>query len=277
MQNRGHLDWIPALKWRTLVSFGREFTSDGAVLLVLYTALCVLGVASVRSTGARRPGSGLSAGVLVLWMLLPIVTLASVSLVKPMFIAADMLMSVPALALLAAIGIDYVRGMGRVGPILAGTVVVVILGQSLLTDVAQYRAVTGAPNHWRGMTEAILARARPADAAIFYTTATHMSFTYYASRPGARSSASGAPTIVIPDFGRTPSGIQPIPSRAEIRSAIEGRARLWLVLNIGSIGLVPARREALPMIRGTLTEEFELADQQRIGRFVVELYERKGG
>ena len=86
------------------------------------------------------------------------------------------------------------------------------------------------------------------------------------------------PTIVIPHFGNTPSGANRIPSREEIRTAVTGKERVWLVLNTGSISLVPSRKEAVPIIRKTLEEQFEVRVEQTLSgtpSFFIALYERK--
>jgi hypothetical protein len=126
------------------------------------------------------------------------------------------------------------------------------------------------------MTEYVLSRQQSGDAAMFFTAAAHMSFNYYAALSTLQR-PQYLPKIVVPDFGDAPTGANPIPSPEEIRSASEGYRRVWLVLNLSSIGLTPARKAAAPIIVNTLLEKFELSERTQIGFFWIGRFVRKSG
>jgi hypothetical protein len=101
-----------------------------------------------------------------------------------------------------------------------------------------------------------------------------MSFNYYANLLNPRA---GAPTIVIPDFKGYPTGAQPIPTADEVRSAIHNKRRVWLILTNNQIRLIPARGEAVPIIKKTVEEEFTLRTERQLPgqpNLTVLLYDR---
>lgn len=104
-----HLSWLQKPSWNDLVSFVHDFTGQGGrVLILLYVVACCSAV--VIATRQRlRDGSAArwwSTGFLLTWLLLPIIATVLFSLlVKPIFLARYMIVSMPALSLLAAAGV----------------------------------------------------------------------------------------------------------------------------------------------------------------------------
>jgi hypothetical protein len=149
---------------------------------------------------------------------------------------------------------------------------------SVWSNYAAWQAISPSQNNFQVMTRHILARQQPNDATFFFTAATSLSFNYYAHRENKSRPDAMIPNIVFPDFGETPSGTQPIPTKMEVETAIKDRERIWLILNQGSIALVPKRGQAVQMIRNTIEEKFRLQEEQKLeGRpnFIVALYVRK--
>jgi mannosyltransferase len=273
VQNKGQLEWVPPLT-------GARFLDDASVLgggtgfasktetplLLLSTALCIVG----SYFGFRSAKSFHSSSILVVcWLLFPTAAMAAFSLVKPFLVERYLLMCVPALVLLLAFALDQLLASNSLRIKCAGAAAgVMIFGLGSWASAAQYRAVVKQANPFRDMTLYILAQEQSGDAAIFFTPAAHLSFKYYSSF-GTADQRQNLPKIVIPNFGNTPSGAQPIPSVDEVRSASEGYRRVWLVLNLSSISLTPAREAAAPVIWFTLLEKFDLSEKRQIGNFLV--------
>ena len=112
--------------------------------------------------------------LLLLWMLLPPLLLALVSLWHPLFTPRYMIFSLPAALLLAAIGAGALRRW-RTGFVL----VVLLCGISVPTIVDAY----GKPREdWRAASDAILSVATPGDAVVFFPFYTQVMLDYYRDR-----------------------------------------------------------------------------------------------
>jgi hypothetical protein len=96
------------------------------------------------------------------------------------------------------------------------------------------------------------------------------SFQYYADRSGG---ALGS--VRLPDFGEVPTGEQRNPSADEVRTAVQGAQRIWLVLNLSGVRLVRGAKETLPDIRSALGQDYVRVDAQTMDFIAVELYERR--
>jgi mannosyltransferase len=280
MQNKGRLDWVPPLTWNRFGSFLHTFSgSTGKGLMILYAVLMVIAVA-VLFQGARPNNAGerRSVRLLVFWLVTPIALNLLLSLWKSIFVDHYMLMCLPPFLLLAAFGAVRLAALLNSRYWILGITIAVVFGLSLSADEAQYRSLVTTKDNWSVMTEHILSNQRPGDAAIFFTAASHMSFNYYANLLSSGHGDGYTPSIVIPDFGSTPTGAQPIPTQEEVSTAIIGRERVWLVLNMGSISLIPARGRATAMIRKTIAEQFAEIEEQKLSGtpdLVIVLYKRR--
>jgi mannosyltransferase len=280
-QNKGQLDWVQPLTTDEFVGFLRTFvgsatataTVSNSVLLVAYALMCAAALTTLLRNWPRfRAHSNL----LILWLMLPIAVTAFVSFKKSIFVDRFMLMCLPALLLLAAVGIVGLGDRRFLSKLVSGAVVTAVIALSISEDLNQYRTLLTTKNNWRAMTEEVLKNQQRGDAAIFFTEQAHMSFNYYATLVNGRDNGM-TPAITLPDLKGTPTGAQPIPTAEEVRSAITGRARVWLILNNTSIGFIPARGQAVPLIRKTIEEEFTVAREEQMQgqpNFTIVLYER---
>ena len=272
-KNKGQLDWVPALSFdrflgvlRWLAGVAGTGPAGTAVMLFLYGGLCSLAVVvGIKSRAGSRPSA---TSLLLLWLLLPLGVITLVSAFRPILIDRFLLMCLPAILLLASSGIDSMLTRGRTSRWAGALAWIAVLTLSCYGSMLQYRVTTNQTNDYREMTRYILSNQQPADAAIFFTAAAHMSFQYYA----ASNRAVRAPMIVIPDFSDAPTGAQTIPSREEIEAASAPYTRVWLVLDMNSINLVPAWQEAVPRLRQSLEQNFTLEGEQKTGRFLISLY-----
>lgn len=272
-RNKGQLDWVPPLTGSHFLNLMRSFAGGTWTgLLFLYIALCIL--ATFGELKLRRESSRSGTTLLLSWLLFPVSVMTLLSLAKPILVNRFLLMCVPALVLLAASAIDQLLARNGLTRWAGAVVASVVFGLNSLASFTQYQAAVSQTNPFREMTRYVLSEQQPGDAAMFFTAATHLSFQYYATL-AAPEREPLAPKIVIPNFGDTPTGAQPTPSVDEVRSASDRYRRVWLVLNLNSIRLIPARGEAVPIIRHTLEEKFDLTDEKRISNFLICLYTRR--
>jgi mannosyltransferase len=282
LRDNGQLDWVPRLTAGGFQGFLRTFvgsavpagTPAGHMLLFGYAMTATAGAASLIANRGTYGPQGRFVG---LWLALPIALLVLVSVRRAVFVDRFLLMCLPAAVLLSAVGIVGLERRRFAWRALAAAVTIAVMVLAVSERLRQYRTLAAAPDNWRAATERILADQQPADAAIFFTAAGRLSFAYYAHLQAAETRMT--PAIVAPDFTRYPTGEQPIPTREDIQAAIRGRPRVWLVLNNGSIGLVRARRDVVPMIRTTLEEAFTAVREERLQGdpdLTIVLYERTG-
>jgi mannosyltransferase len=176
-----HFVWMPrpSLKeiWHLTMFFG-----SGGVKVALSLMLWGAGFAVV--VRARQDGSVESAWrgtLLLLWVALPIVILALVSLRQPMFLQRYVIFSLPATVLIAALGAS-ILSKWRIGLLL----VIVLCVANAPSIVKKYNKPR---EDWRGATATVLSSAAPGDAVVFFPFYTRIMMDYYASQQGASAPA----------------------------------------------------------------------------------------
>jgi mannosyltransferase len=167
------------------------------LLLVLVAGLIVRGL---RPGEDRRGAWGQT--LAVSWLVVPVALAWLESLLgQSIFLPRNLLMSVPAVALLLAVGLTHRR-------------VPAWLGWSVLAVVLALRALQLAPSYgvspegWRQATAYVLARAQPRDCIAFYPSDGRMAFQYYI----------GTDTTAV---GRAPRSILPVVPWGEVRPYVE--------------------------------------------------------
>jgi len=200
------------------------------VLLVLTTLLLVgLTALIVRRLWRAADGAALWGQTLtVAWLVVPVALAWVESLVgQPIFLPRNLLMAVPAVALLLALGIAH-PGVPRW---LGWTWLAVLLGLRALQLVPSYGV---SPEDWQGATASVLARAQPGDCGAFYPSDGRMAFQYYIGARGP-AAAARAPRSILPavPWGEVRPYVEdyvaPAPSDPARLSA--GCPRLWFVFS----------------------------------------------
>lgn len=117
-------------------------------------------------------------GMLVLlWALLPVIILALISEWQPLFLQRYVIFSLPAMILLAALGMSQLRKW-KIGLLL----VVLLCGMSIPSIIGDYHKPR---EDWRGASNMILAGAAPGDAVVFFPFYSRIMLDYYRDRSGA--------------------------------------------------------------------------------------------
>lgn len=174
----GQLFWIPhpslhvekqVILALTSAGFEPNFrpAAGSTVLASLTVALLLL--AAARILRRPRPGS-----LLVLsWLVVPVALMWLESLVgQPVFTPRNLLMSLPAVALVLASLVTETR--------LAWIALAVVIGLRAVALAPSYGA---SPENWRAATAYVLASSRPGDCVAFYPLDARMPFAYYAHEP----------------------------------------------------------------------------------------------
>jgi mannosyltransferase len=146
-----------------------------------------------------------------------------VSVIKPVFLPRYLIVSLPALVLVAGFGITRLPRMA------AAAVLVGLVALSVEGTVRYYvRDFDLLREDWRGATAYITDHERPGDAILFHANQGRMPFEYY-----ARLWQRPEPAIYFPGTNGavTWHDFMGSPSRKELNAAASWHPRVWLVLS----------------------------------------------
>ncbi len=243
LHGAGAFNWLQRPAASYVLYFFTVFSgNDGLGLLAAYAVACVLAAwAAWRVWRAKgRSIESWQHAAMWLWFLFPICGCLVLSIWKPAFFIRYLLVSLPALIILAAVGLEQLRRS-----VLVLAALLVVCGMSLqgvrsyyLRDFDLYR------DDWRDAARVLLHDAQPGDAALIYVSTGRMTYEYYRSLD-----ARGlGPVVVYPAHQ---------PGRLEYRDflveplgeSLEGlhldAPRVWLVLDLTETPTGPDRTSVL--------------------------------
>jgi len=170
------IQWIPRPSPGDLVAAARTIAGGGVVAAVLGGLLVVAGVRWRRAAvGARRARAVWADGLGLLWLVVPFVASAAISLtIKPIFLDRYLIVSVPALALVAATVVARMRARA----LAAGVLGVVVIGS--LVSVG--RSYGGHRTNWRDAIAYVSGFAGPTDGVVVCPPRARLPVTYYVTR-----------------------------------------------------------------------------------------------
>jgi len=275
-QYKGQVDWVQPLTFKRFLAVLSGFAGNGGgALMVVWLALIAIALWHVNRSDGNRAEEKWRVRLLLCWLLVPIAALILISLFKPLFIGRFLLMSVPALVLLAGVGIQGLSRHGLRSRWAAALVLLVALGLSGYGDYKHIQRTHSGYNSFRAWTQHILTHQQPGDAAFFFPPAAHKQFNYYSNRePSDRRTLR--PTTVFPPFFKSPTGDPPPdPTKEEVRAAVHAYERVWLISRAKSDR---EQSRMLQIIRSTIEEEFALEREDKFtgeSNFVVILYAKR--
>ena len=141
--------WMPPTTLAAVWGAVMDVAGGGELRFALIAVLMILGVMAARRWAA---------GLLLAWVVVPFVGALLISLVQPVFISRYLLLTTPAIALVAGGGLARLRLMPA---LVAGAAVVLIAIPPLATHY-------GAPyDDWRGAAAYVATYAQPGDRIVF--------------------------------------------------------------------------------------------------------------
>jgi mannosyltransferase len=200
----------------------------GILLALAYFAVCLIAVVCAIQT-VRAAGRSLPTWRLALplcWFGVPIVLCVAVSFVTPVLVDKYLIICLPALALMAATGIQAIPSRRP-----AATAFLMLAGLAVLALVPYYQ-FRSRNDEWQAVTRSIISQARPGDAIIFFVAPGRLLFDYY---KGEYRGVANLPDVLYPQFGderRDPSVLAYLPplDDAVLERAASRYQRVWLVL-----------------------------------------------
>lgn len=212
--NTGHISWIPRptpdMVPRALVYLAGAappatkklpdmLDLPRRALLLAYIALGVAGLWRIAQSWRRGWGT-LEAwhyGLVLFWLYVPVLLVFGISLVKPILVPYYLIICLPPLALIAAIGVSSVGPRWIFLGILIG-----IVGLAGTTVFSYYRYAT--KEDWRDATRYVLSRARPGDAIAFGPSA-QTPFVFYRDR--MMEAAEPPPSVPLYGYKNVPDHV----------------------------------------------------------------------
>lgn len=217
-QTGGQIDWIPRTTLGTIVPTFKALTGlGGRALLVAYFVATVLGLVAIARSAGRERTNGL---VLAMTCSIPLALTFGISLAVPIVRPQYLIVVVPMLALLAAIGVFRLQSLATRGLVAA------VL--AYLTLTALPGAYANLETHdWRGATRFVLDQSRLEDGIIFYVYYGWTPFRFYVSSDTSES----APRPIYPARDWHPPALVSEAPLGRYVSSITQHQRIWLVLN----------------------------------------------
>lgn len=254
-----------------LLSLVRRFyvLAGGALPLLAYGMAALLATTSAVRTwiGGWATSRAWRLGVVYAWLVVPVVLAFGVSFYSPVFISRYLIVTLPALALVAAIGVSRLPSRRS----LAAAVVVFVAAAG--HSVAAYYTEPALEN-WRDATRSVLSRAGNGDAVIIYVAHGRPAFEYY--RDGMTGTGAG-PTVVFPPdqpgFGMMEVWSERKPDPALLGKVARRYRRVWLVLSHDAVeGL--GRETASRAIQAFLAGRYPAREEKRFEDVRVVVYSR---
>lgn len=172
----GQLDWITSPGWAEIMDVLRALTGERWALMIVFALLCA--AALVVRDSARTSDEALTV-FLVGWCLTPLLLTLAISVFKPIFLERYLIVTLPALVLLAGVGMQHIRWTA-----VRLVILMLIVVLSVKPLAAQFRTPTSTEGYeqWRRATRLILSAARPGDAVAFQVPEVRVAFDYYAAQ-----------------------------------------------------------------------------------------------
>ena len=205
--------------------------AGGGLLLLAYALACLLACGPIWKAWASASTSveAWGYGVVVAWLLVPIFAALGISVIKPVFSARYLVVCLPPLSILAAIGVTRMRP--RWASIGAAVAIVALSAHGIQSYFDYFPK-----ENWRKATQFIIAQSRPTDAVLFYPPYVRQPFDYYRD-----DTKRTVPTVVFPEraFLRALPGAVTVPQQpaeAVIDNLPTHYDRVWLVLGRNEMG-----------------------------------------
>ncbi|MGB9185081.1 MAG: glycosyltransferase family 39 protein [Solirubrobacteraceae bacterium] len=229
----GQLFWVPrptreiekqVLESLTSAGLQPSFQATATTMLLMALTIVALLVIAVGFVRAHRRGESAWGGAVILtWLAVPVTLSFLYSLVaQPIFLPRNLLMSVPAVALVLAAGL-------RSPPLSKRTALGLLAVVLLLRGAQVIPSYSSSPEPWQQAAAMVLKQARPGDCVAFYPLDGRMAFQYYF----ARSRDGRAPSEILPiaPWYSTQIFVERyyVLSPAQIAYRGQGCRRLWFV------------------------------------------------
>jgi len=227
----GPIGWIPRPRPDWLWFAAKHYSGNAGGVLVALLAVCLI-AAGVVAVKAYRAGERTSLYLLVAsWWLVPWLVTLPIAMIKPVFLPRYLIITLPAVVLFAAAGLDQLR------KIRLTILLVPLIAWFSATGIQSFYAhdFDLSREDFRGATAYILSHAQPSDVIVFHKAQNRFAYEYYADH----SSGAVKPTIIYP--GTNQAGWRDFVIRVTpvtLDSVRQQKSRDWILMseNLGPRG-----------------------------------------
>jgi len=267
----GPISWIKRPGFKELYEYYEHMAGNGGILLVLvYFCACLAALTEVggRLFQRRLSWDSWRYQFLLLWLIVPVVFTVLISIVRPMFLARYLAFCLPALIVLAAVGLAR---LSKSWLIISALLLVMAL--SLKGTFSYYDHDFDLDrDEWRAASFYILDHARPSDVILFHIAMGRMPYEFYKS---VYTGNSPGPTVIYPTHGTRFDyrDFMGRPSNEFLRTVPSKYDRVWIVLknNETKTGTDPTTA----LINGLFGESYPHFDKQNFPWIEVRLYSKQ--
>jgi mannosyltransferase len=191
------ISWLPRPSLAEIWKFLLLLTGRGGILLlVIYLMRC--GLPFLRPAGIRQWNKEKWAvRLLLLWLVLPPVLTLAATPIKPLFYARYMVMCVPALVLLAALGLTHLYKVPAARRWAGAAAFVLAIMLSGWGTYRYFINLARESTDWRSAVNYILEHQQPGDGVVFYRSHA-LCYRYYARRSAREHRVAAAPDVLYP-------------------------------------------------------------------------------
>ncbi|HEX2050587.1 MAG TPA: glycosyltransferase family 39 protein [Actinomycetota bacterium] len=265
----GQIDWIPEPTVKVVYAALEDVTGGGGPLPFAAYAVAAAAGAVVAARALRDRVARWRHVLVVAWAALPVALSLALSLAgKPMFVSKYLIVALPGIVILAALGIAALRRPAFVAG--AAALLVALSGLGLYDWYGRYEK-----DDWRGASAFVMQRVERGDGIVFYNARERRGFEYYVV---ARDDEERAPKPIYPRqrWGELEAE-QPKPGKLDFRwlaRQVGARRRVWLVLS--HEGRTRNSRRTAARIAATIEDEgLRALDDAHFTRIDVRLYEQR--
>lgn len=272
----GQIRWIPRPGIHELLDYGEHLAgNDGLPLLLLYVAASLAAILPLRRR-LFRIGADWDVWrhqFLLIWLLFPVALTVMLSWARPVFLARYFVFCLPALIILAAAGLAYVRKTWMVAICLAIMLLLSLQGTFSYYDHDFDLDRDGS----EAAANYIYDHSRSGDAILFHIAEARIPYEFVGAIRRARDSRIGSatgPEVIFPRHGdhfdyRDVTGK---PTSEFVRSVPVQYARVWVVLMSNG---TPGHMDATTlMLNQTLAESFPRVEGMQFPQVEVRLYSK---
>lgn len=193
----GPLSWIKRPGLKEIYEYYEQLLGNGGIpLLLAYLFACVAALVPVgrRSFQRHAAWDAWRYQFLLLWIFFPLVFTVVVSIARPLFLARYLIFCLPAIILLAAVGLGR---LPRKWMLVAA--LLLFVGLSLRGTLSYYdHDFGGQREDWRTASYYILDHATPGDVIIFHIAMSRMPYEFYKS---VNPDGLSGPSVIYPSQG----------------------------------------------------------------------------
>jgi mannosyltransferase len=227
--NLGSFEWL----FLHLTGAGGVATREGHLLLLAYFVICATGVFFLSRTVLRRREYPLTqrawaSGLVLLWLSVPVLGAFAVSSIRPIFLPRYLIVALPGLVSIAAVGISSLSHRGLQAIALAAVIVL-----SITPLTSYYRADFKEGQDWKSAVAYVVHLSRPGDGAVFLSRYGRRPFEYYLESYGAQPQADLNPIYPGVGWGEYVPVLADlnVESTATAAARLEsGYERVWVIL-----------------------------------------------